>query len=59
MQLGGTLGVPILGTLYLSRSGPPGSAFAATFSAALFMAVLTAITVLSMLRSAPTAEPAR
>lgn len=58
-QLGGTLGVAVLGTVYLSRPAPPGSALAMACGAALILALLTATTALSMLRNAPTAQPSR
>lgn len=51
-QLGGTLGVAVLGTVYLSHPGTPDDALAVTFAVAFVLCLLTAASAMSMLRSA-------
>ncbi|MFG3258265.1 MFS transporter [Streptomyces sp. NPDC048172] len=52
-QLGGTLGVALLGTVYLNRTGSPGHALTLVFTTCLALVLLLALTATGMLRSQP------
>jgi MFS family permease len=53
-QLGGTIGVAVLGTTYLSHGSQPGHALALVFAACAGLVLLLALTSSGMLRAQPT-----